>query len=135
MADESKGGVDHARYEDEARQRWGNTEAYKESARRTRGYTKADWDRIAAEREGIEERMAGLMDAGEPADGRTAMDLAEEARAHIDRWFYPCSPKMHAGLADMYTADARFRAHYDDRAPGLADYTAAAIRANSARAS
>ena len=40
---------------------------------------------------------------------------------------------MHAGLADMYTADERFRAHYEERADGLAEYVAAAIRSNLAR--
>jgi hypothetical protein len=41
---------------------------------------------------------------------------------------------MHVGLAEMYVADARFKAHYDERAPGLAEYVAEAIRANAAAA-
>jgi len=61
------------------------------------------------------------------------MDQAEEARMHIDRWFYPCSHRMHAGLADMYTSDVRFASHYDERAEGLASFVAAAIKANAAR--
>jgi hypothetical protein len=40
---------------------------------------------------------------------------------------------MHAGLADMYTADARFAAHYEERAAGLAAFVSAAIKANAAR--
>ena len=67
--------------------------------------------------------------------GMTDMDQADQARLHIDRWFYPCSPAMHAGLADMCTADERFRAHYEDRAEGLAEFVAAAIKANTARQS
>ncbi len=42
---------------------------------------------------------------------------------------------MHAGLADLYTADERFRAHYEDRAEGLAEYVAEAIKANLDRGS
>jgi MerR family transcriptional regulator, thiopeptide resistance regulator len=133
MTDETKGGFDPATYEDEARERWGHTDAYKESARRAKGYTKEDWARIKSESEDIEARMAELMHAGATAEGNAAMAVAEDARLHIDRHFYPCSPRMHAGLADMYTADPRFRAHYDDRAPGLADYVATAIKANAAR--
>ena len=34
---------------------------------------------------------------------------------------------MHLGLADLYTADARFAAHYDALAPGLAAFVSAAI--------
>ena len=40
---------------------------------------------------------------------------------------------MHVGLADMYEADHRFRAHYEGRAEGLASFVARAIRANAAR--
>ena len=118
---------------EEARQRWGETDAYKESARRTKKYTPEDWTRIEAEVEAVESGLAAAMTAGEAADGARAMDLAEQARLHIDRNFYPCSHTMHVGLADMYTADPRFTAHYDDRAPGLAAFVANAIRANAAR--
>lgn len=130
-----EGGPDHAAYEEEARRRWGHTDAYKESARRTKGYTKEDWARLEGERERIEGRMADLLRSGAPADGEEARAAAEEARLLIDRWFYPCSPRMHVGLAQMYTADDRFRAHYDDREPGLADYVAEAIKANAAQTS
>jgi hypothetical protein len=79
--------------------------------------------------------MAGLLAEGTSPDAPEAMDAAEEARLHIHRWYYPCSHAMHAGLAEMYTADPRFRAHYDDRAEGLAQFVADAIRANAVRAS
>jgi len=126
-------GFENGPYEDEARERWGDTEAFKESARRTKRYKPEDWAKIKAEGEGVEAAMAALLSAGEAADGPKAMDLAERARLHIDRWFYPCSRGMHAALADMYTADARFAAHYEERAAGLAAFVADAIRANARR--
>jgi len=125
--------MDHGRWADEARERWGHTEAYKESARRSKRYKPEDWAKIKAEGEAVEAGMAALLSSGEAADGVKAMDLAEEARLHIDRWFYPCSHAMHAALADMYMADARFAAHYEERAPGLAAFVAGAIRANARR--
>ena len=98
-----------------------------------RKYGKADWERIKAESAALEEHMARLLSEGEAPDGEKARAGAEELRRHIDRWFYPCSVEMHVGLADMYEADARFRAHYDERAEGLASFVAAAIRANASR--
>ena len=83
--------------------------------------------------EAIEAGLAAAMVAGAPADGERATDLAEEARQHIDRWFYRCSHSMHSGLADMYTADERFKANYEKRGEGLAEYVATAIKANQAR--
>ena len=126
-------GHDQARHEKEVQERWGKTDAYQESARRTNGYKADDWARIKAESDGIEAGMAELMKAGEAADGPRAMDQAEHARLLIDRWFYPCSHRMHVGLADMYTADGRFAAHYEERAVGLATFVSAAIKANAAR--
>jgi len=126
---------DHqATYGQEARERWGDTDAYRESMRRTRGYAKADWKKIQDEAEANEARMAALLTAGADPGGAEAMDGAEAMRQHIGRWFYPCDYPMHAGLADMYEADPRFAAHYDNRAPGLAAFVAAAIRANARRA-
>jgi hypothetical protein len=40
---------------------------------------------------------------------------------------------MHAGLADMYEADERFRNAIDTAGEGLTPFLAAAIRANAAR--
>ena len=127
------GDFDPSEYAQEAEERWGHTDAYKESMRRTKDYGPEQKKAIAAELDDIERGFAEALAADAPADGERAMDLAEEARLHIHRWYYPCSHRMHQGLADMYTADSRFRAHYDDRAEGLAEYVAAAIRANAAR--
>jgi DNA-binding transcriptional MerR regulator len=127
-------GFDHAQYEDEVRERWGDTEAYQESARRTRSYGKADWEAIKAEGGANLAAFAALLAAGAAPDAAEAMDAAEEARLHIDRWFYPCSHAMHALLAEGYVADPRFTAFYEKIAPGLAAFVAAAIKANAARA-
>jgi DNA-binding transcriptional MerR regulator len=119
------------RYEDEARERWGDTDAYKESARRTQGYGEAEWSEIRSESEQIIREVVGLMRAGSPADGPAARALAERHREHISRWFYPCSPRMHRGLAEMYIADERFTRTYEREAEGLAAYFHDAIVANA----
>lgn len=125
---------DHAQHAEEAEERWGDTEAFEESTRRTKGYSEAQWAQLKAEGEEIEARWAGLLEAGDAPDHVDAMDVAERARLHIDRWFYPCSHEMHAGLAETYETDPRFTAHYERMAEGLAAFVAAAIRANAARA-
>lgn len=122
---------DHEQYQAEAEERWGHTDAYRESSRRTKTHSDADWTEIKAELEGIEVGFAEAMDEGVDPSTERAMDLAERAREHIDRRYYACSHDMHSALADMYTSDDRFRAHYDDRRSGLAEYVAQAIRANA----
>ncbi|MEV1016912.1 MerR family transcriptional regulator [Micromonospora sp. NPDC049801] len=118
-------------YEAEAEQRWGGTDAYRESNRRASRYGKEDWLRIKAENEDWGRRIVALMASGAPADGPEAMDLAEEHRQIISRWFYECSYEVQTGLADMYMADERFTAYYEKIAPGLAAYISEAIHANA----
>ena len=120
-------------YEREAEERWGDTEAWAQSQRRTSAYTKEDWVRIKEEGEAVERRFAEALAAGVPAESATAMDLAEEHRQQISRNFYDCSPEMHAGLGRMYVDDERFTAHYEQVAPGLAQYVSTAVHAYAAR--
>lgn len=124
-------GFDPSEYEDEARERWGDTDAYKESARRAARYGETEWVEIRSEAEAITRELVALMRAREPADGEAARALAERHRDHISRWFYPCSPMMHRGLAEMYVADERFARTYEREAEGLAAYIHDAIVANA----
>jgi MerR family transcriptional regulator, thiopeptide resistance regulator len=125
------GDHDPAEHAQEARDRWGDTDAYRESHRRTSGYAKDDWLSMRDEAAAIEAELAACLAAGEPAEGARAKAAAEAHRRHIDAWFYPCPHEMQVGLADMYVQDPRFRAHYDDIAPGLAEYVHDAIIANA----
>ncbi|MDH3224968.1 MAG: TipAS antibiotic-recognition domain-containing protein, partial [Gemmatimonadota bacterium] len=125
---------DPSKYEEEAKARWGQTDAYKESLRRTRSYSKENWAEIKAENAGILDRLVDLMASGESPESDAAMDLAEEHRGHITRWYYPCSHQMHGGLGQMYTADPRFTESFEKHGEGLADFLQKAIAANVARA-
>jgi DNA-binding transcriptional MerR regulator len=127
------GDFDPDQYDEEVQERWGESDAYKESKRRTSSYSKDDWLRIKAEGEDVEARFAAALAAGVPADSQQAMDVAEAHRQQISRNFYDCPPGMHAGLGRMYVEDERFAAHYEQRAPGLAQYVSAAVQANAAR--
>lgn len=124
-------GFDPTEYEEEVRERWGHTDAYKESMRRTQGYGEADWAEIRREWDAIVRELVAAMRAGSPADGPAARALAERHREHISRWFYPCSVQMHRGLGEMYVADERFTRNYEREAEGLAAYFREAIVANA----
>ncbi|WOX22946.1 MerR family transcriptional regulator [Streptomyces solicathayae] len=127
------GDKDPEQYAEEAEARWGGTDAYAESQRRTARYTKADWKRMQDEAADWGSRYDALMGEGEPSDGERAMDMAEEHRLHIDAWFYECGFQMHTCLGDMYVGDERFKAFYDSMRPGLAEHLRDAIHANARR--
>ncbi|HEY0483553.1 MAG TPA: MerR family transcriptional regulator [Kofleriaceae bacterium] len=125
-------GFDPTEYEDEARERWGKTDAYQESARRTRQYGKAEWEAIKNESEAIYARLGQLMRQGAAASDPAVQAVVEDHRQHIDRWFYPCSKRMHQGLGEMYVADPRFTANLDKQAgDGFARFLRDAIAASA----
>lgn len=115
-------------YAEEAKERWGHTDAYRQSQERAKKLTKADWDRIGAETEAINTGLAAAMDAGKtPSDP----DVQALVRRHYEslRYFYEPNLEMYRGLAEMYVADERFAAHYERYRPGLAAYLREAMHA------
>lgn len=120
---------------EEARERWGDTEAYRESRRKVSSYTKEDWLKIRTEHEEISAKLAALFESGTVPESEEAMAAAEAHRQHISRWFYDCGYETHLGLTEMYVADERFRANYDTLADGLAEFIRDAARANAGDAS
>ena len=124
-------GFDPADHEAEAKARWGNTDAYQESARRTKQYGKPEWEAIRNESEEIYARLGALMQQGAAASDPAVQAAVEDHRRHIERWFYPCSGQMHKGLGEMYVADPRFTATLDKKAgPGFARFFRDAIAAS-----
>jgi DNA-binding transcriptional MerR regulator len=126
-------GFDPSSYEVEAEQRWGDTDAFAESQKRTQSYTAEDWQRLAAEQAAIYADAFQALQAGKSPGDPAVMDVAERHRASIDRWFYPCGHSMHRGLADMYEQDRRFAENIDKYGVGLSPFLASAIRENAKR--
>jgi DNA-binding transcriptional MerR regulator len=120
-------------YEQEAQERWGETDAWKQSRSRTKRYAKADWEQVKQEADAVNAAFVAALSSGEPASGEAAMDAAEQHRRHIHDRFYDLDHTFHRGLADMYVADPRFTKTYEDIAPGLAAYVRDAIHANADR--
>ncbi len=126
------GDEDPTQHGEQARSRWGDTDAWAQSQARTSSYGKADWLCVQAEGEDVERRFAQALAAGLPADAPEVRAIAEEHRQSISRNFFECSPQLHSSLADLYVADERFAAHYDRRGPGLAQYVHDAVKGNAA---
>ena len=126
------GDEDPTQWQAEAQERWGDTDAYRQSRERTSSYGKQDWLRLKEEMASLDARFAAALAAGLPASSPEARAVAEEHRQHLSRSYYDCSYEMHVGLGEMYVADERFTAHYERIAPGLAQYVCDAVRENAA---
>ena len=117
-------------YTEEARQRWGQTEAYQESTKRLSSYTPDQMASAYQAQTDATHAVAEAMRAGFASDSAEAVAAAELCRLAINDWFYPCDKQMHVNLGQMYVSDVRFAKHYDDIEPGLAQFLRDAIVAN-----
>lgn len=122
-------GFEPAKFEHEAKERWNETEAWSESANRTKRYREPEWQQIKAELAEIWKDAAAAMNSGKASDSVAALAIAERHRKHIDRWFYPLTRESHVNLANMWEADERFTLNIDQHGDGLTAWVASAVRA------
>ncbi|MGW7337287.1 MerR family transcriptional regulator [Streptomyces sp. NPDC054808] len=123
-------------YATEAELKWAHSEGQREAMARADAHTKEDWRRLMGEAGAWRAELLAAFDEGKPSGGERAMDLAEEHRLHIARWFTSCPPDMHRRIADDFVADPRAFALVvppSQQRPGLAVYTRRAVYANAAR--
>lgn len=117
-------------YQAEAEERWGDTPAWAQSQERTRSWTKADWEQVKARADALNARLAEAFTAGVEPGSEQADALAEEHREELNR-FYDADHAMHRNVVRFTTGDERFRAPYDELAPGLSDWLRAVVEANT----
>ncbi|WP_123024859.1 MerR family transcriptional regulator [Mycolicibacterium stellerae] len=108
-------------YAREAEQRWGDTDAWKQSQQRTARFGKDDWLRVKADGDALLAALAEAKRGGVAPGSPRAKELAARHRASIEQ-FYECGDEMHRCLVEMYLADERFTRYYDDVEPGLAQF-------------
>ena len=114
-------------YETEARERWGNTDAYREHEGKTKNYTK---EKRAEANNGLMAIFAEFSvckQSGASADFNEAQALVAKLQAHITENYYTCTDEILAGLGKMYVADERFKKNIDKYGEGTAEFAADAI--------
>ncbi|SHH95546.1 MerR family transcriptional regulator [Clostridium grantii] len=113
------------KYKEEAKERWGDTEAYKESNRKTSKYGKEDWEEISKDSAIIYKGFADNMD--KEVSSPEVQHFVQEWQNHITKYFYNCTKEILAGLGEMYVADERFTKNIDKYGEGLAEFMSKAI--------
>ena len=114
-------------YKTEARERWGNTDAYREYAQKTKNYTKEKWTEANDGLIAIFAEFAALKNSGASADSAEAEALVAKLQAHITENYYTCSDEILAGLGKMYVADERFKKNIDKYGERTAEFASEAI--------
>ena len=114
-------------YEVEAKQRWGETDAYKEHQEKTADYSKDKWQEVNDGLMTIFAKFAECMKNGNTADLDDAQALVKELQNYITENYYTCTTEILAGLGQMYVADERFKTNIDKNGNGTTEFVSKAI--------
>ena len=114
-------------YEKEARERWGDTSAYREHEEKAKHYTKEKWAEANNGLMAIFAEFAACKDSGASADSAEAQSLVAKLQTHITANYYTCTDEILAGLGKMYVADERFKKNIDKYGEETAEFASAAI--------
>ena len=114
-------------YKAEARERWGDTDAYREHEQKTKNYTKEKWAEANDGMMAIFADFAASKESGASVDSAEAHALVAKLQARITANYYTCTNEILFGLGKMYVVDERFKKNIDKYCEGTAEFASAAI--------
>ena len=114
-------------FANEAKEKWGGTDAYAEYSEKIKGYSKEKAEEINAGLNNIMGEFAECMKGGFTSDSSKAQELVKKLQAYITDNYYTCTTDILKGLGQMYVADERFKNNIDKHGTGTAQYISDAI--------
>lgn len=126
--DNSEFEAQREKYAKEAKEKWGGTAAYKESAEKTAGYGKDKWKEVNDGMNDIIREFAECRKSGAAPSAPSAQALVKKWQDFISENYYACTKEILAGLGEMYIADERFRENIDKQGDGTAVFISEAIK-------
>ncbi len=113
-------------YEEEVKERWGSTKAYKEYEEKMKGKSKQELDAAANK---MLELFAEIGQLQEHAPGEDEVQKKiEELQTFITQNYYHCTDEILQGLGEMYVSDERMKRNIDKAGgEGTAEFARQAI--------
>ena len=115
-------------YESEARERWGNTDAYREHKQKTKNYTKEKWIEANGGLMAIFAEFAKCKSEEFAPNSPEVQSLVGKLQDFITKNYYTCTDEILGGLGQMYVADERFKKNIDKYGEGTAEFVAEGVR-------
>ena len=114
------------KYSFEAKEKWENTEEYKEFERKNKDRTKQEFEKIN------EKLMDDFIELGKmktlPVQDKKVQDKIQNLKDFITDNYYKCSNEILYSLGQMYVNDERFKNNIDSAAgEGTAEFISQAI--------
>lgn len=113
------------KYGKEVREKYGN-EAIEKSNSKLKKMNQTQYDEITKLGEMVLETLQAAVLTGDPA-GELAQKAADLHRQWLSFYWDSYTKEAHAGVAQMYIDDDRFKAYYDKNQPGAAEFLRDAV--------
>lgn len=119
-------GFDEEKYAKEAKDRWGDTDAYKQSIQRWSSYSETQKEKIKNEGGEITTRMVGVHAECKPGD-EVIQKAVGDYLAYLNKYFYTCNAEFLRRLSMMWVEDPRFAVNYERIREGGAQFVHEAV--------
>lgn len=96
-------------YKKEVKDKWGQTDAYREYSEKAKSYSEDKWKSITDGLNDIFAKFAICMKNGEDVHSVAVQNLVEQLQNYITENYYACTNEILAGLGQMYVLDERFK--------------------------
>lgn len=114
-------------YNQEANEKWGKTDAFKEYNEKTKDYEKEKWNNLSEEMNNIFSQFSECIKIGDTPDALKPQKLVKDLQNHITENYYHCTNEILSGLGQIYIADERFKNNIDKNGNGTAEFISKAI--------
>ena len=114
-------------YEKEVKNKYGQTNAYKEYINKTRDNSKEKWIELTKKMNDIISKFADCMNDKLSHDSNLTQSLVETLQKHISDNYYNCTKEILYGLGQMYVLDERFKNNIDKHGSGTAEFISKAV--------
>jgi DNA-binding transcriptional MerR regulator len=113
------------KYGTEIREKYGD-KAVEKSNVKLLNMTETEYNKITGLEQQVKDTLAQAFATGDPS-GELAQKAADLHKQWLTFYWTEYSKEAHAGLAQMYVDDERFKAYYDKEQPGTAEFLRDAI--------
>lgn len=114
------------KYGSETREKYGEDKV-EISNQKLMNMTQEEYEKVTQLENEVKVALAEAMKTGDPA-GELAQKAADLHKQWLTFYWNEYSKEAHAGLAQMYVDDERFKAYYDKDQPGAAEFLRDAIQ-------
>lgn len=114
------------KYGREIREKYGEDQVEK-SNRKLMNMTEEEYEKVTQLSNEVNATLAEAFKSGDPA-GELAQKAADLHKQWLTFYWSEYSKEAHAGLAQMYVDDDRFKAYYDKDQPGMAEFLRDAVQ-------